>query len=177
MIGKADHFLEAVNDSNKLSIGLYERSTSLRPKIDVDVKLDKINEISSEIISLIHRSHFSSLSTSQAQEDLKRHCVCLFDEILPEQIKIKIKSLSGGDIILLIDEPLVFIPWELLNDGKDYLSLKFNIGRIVRTSRAIREAGFRSVGVPPKMLVLADPMKIQVYDYQMDVFLLMRLLN
>jgi CHAT domain-containing protein/Tfp pilus assembly protein PilF len=157
MTGKANHFLEAVIDSNKLSIGFYERSTSIRAKIDVDVKLDKINEISSEVIALIHRSHFPSLSASQAQEDLRRHCVCLFDELLPDQIKTKIKGFSSGDIILLIDEPLVFIPWELLNDGKDYLSLKFNIGRIVRTSRAVRDAGFRSVGVPPKMLVLADP--------------------
>ena len=129
----------------------------LRAKIEVDIKLDKISDISSEIIALIHRSHVPSLMTSQVQEDLKRHCVCLFDDLLPEQIRTKIKSLSAGDILFLIDEPLVFIPWELLHDGNDYLSLKFSVGRIVRTARAIRETVFRSIGAPPKMLVLADP--------------------
>lgn len=157
MSDEETYYLEAGSDGNKLTLGFYERNTSLRPKIDIDIRLDKISELSSEIINLIHRSHFSSLSTVQVQEDLKRHCVCLFDDLLPDQIRTKIKNSSGGNIILLIDEPLVFIPWELLHEGNQYLSLKFNIGRIVRTSRQVREGMSRSVGVPPKMLVLADP--------------------
>lgn len=151
------YHLEASLNGDKLSLCFYEHSMSLKNKIDVDVKLDKINELSVEIIRIIHSSQLTSPSSSQLQGDLKRHCVCLFDELLPVQIRSKIKNISGGNIIFSIDESLVFIPWELLNDGNDYLCLKFSVGRTVRTSRLMREVASRLVGVPPNMLVLADP--------------------
>ena len=65
---------------------------------------------------------------------------------------------EAEDLIISMDDNLVDIPWELLYDGKSFLCIRFNIGRLVSTRQSISEALPRKMSSPLKMLVLSNPL-------------------
>ena len=77
--------------------------------------------------------------------------------LIPEHIARIICEMRPPNIILQIDAGLIYIPWELLHDGKEFLCIKYNMGRIVSTSQQplarSRDLGRR----PLRMLLVADP--------------------
>jgi serine/threonine protein kinase len=93
-------------------------------------------------------------------------------EILPPSTAKTIEDTQETDLVLILDETLVQVPWELLFDGKAFLMERFNVGRKVRTSLdvspapgpsglsgtpgPVRPSGRPADGQPPKILVLAD---------------------
>jgi tetratricopeptide (TPR) repeat protein len=60
-------------------------------------------------------------------------------------------------LVLSLDEELVGIPWELLYDGREFLSLKFDLGRFIHTKEKLSSPQYRSQGSALKILILANP--------------------
>ena len=58
---------------------------------------------------------------------------------------------------LILEESLLFIPWEILYDGKEFLAEKYNIGRIVLSKEVHVLPSRRQTSRPLTMLILADP--------------------
>ena len=49
------------------------------------------------------------------------------------------------------------LPWELLNDGRQFLCQRFNMGRSVKTRQNLIGARTRLLARPLRMLILSDP--------------------
>ncbi len=56
-----------------------------------------------------------------------------------------------------MNDALVDVPWELLFDGKDFLSLRFNMGRVVSTKQPVHTRAMRSTNQSLRMWIVADP--------------------
>jgi len=81
----------------------------------------------------------------------------LFDEVLPRPVKEALRTAAEGELQLVLDEGLVFVPWELMHTGSAFLGIAFGVGRIVRTPQTV-------IGLPRpapedrwRMLILCDP--------------------
>ena len=81
----------------------------------------------------------------------------LYDELFSIGVKEKLKKTRAEYLSLKIDDHLVQVPWELLFDGQQFLCLRFNMGRLVKTRQSLPAAGMRKLDLPLKMLILADP--------------------
>lgn len=82
-------------------------------------------------------------------------------EVLPSSTARILEETREVDLVLILDENLVQVPWELLFDGKTFLIERFNVGRKVRTNLDISSppgtsSPKDSAGQPPMILVLAD---------------------
>jgi class 3 adenylate cyclase/tetratricopeptide (TPR) repeat protein len=81
----------------------------------------------------------------------------LYGMLLPADIASFIAEMQPPDLILQIDAGLSFIPWELLYDGKEFLCVKTNMGRMVSTPQQ-PFAGSKDLGRGPlRILLVADP--------------------
>jgi|GEM_PF-526352 len=81
----------------------------------------------------------------------------LYDKLLTSEAKRLLHTTQAKDLTLVLDDPLIQIPWELVYDGEQFFCQKFNMGRIISTSQTVLNAKARSVGRPLKMLILANP--------------------
>jgi CHAT domain-containing protein len=80
-----------------------------------------------------------------------------YDELFTLAVKEKVKETKAEHLSLYLDDQLVHVPWELLNDGRQFLCQRFNMGRLVKTRQTILGSKTRLLARPLKMLILADP--------------------
>ncbi len=118
---------------------------------------DSISELCSDIFNIFGRTDPQGRVTDKCIEELRKSAILLYDQIFTRQIKDEIRKTQATHLIFYIDEGLVHIPWELLHDGTNYLSLRFAVGRIVLTSREISSEGKRDITSKLKMLAICDP--------------------
>lgn len=157
MSSQSTLILEIVSAKNKLSMSLYERSSTVHQHEDIFVSFQEIDNLCQEVTNLLNKSNEKGKLASGVYSELKKVGQLLYDQLLTNNIKHKFKSTKIENLLILIDEGLVHIPWELLYDGVQFLCLRFNIGRNVKTRQVLRDAGQKTIGAPIKMLILADP--------------------
>lgn len=92
-----------------------------------------------------------------SRELLRKLGALLFDEVLPRRIKDALRAAGTGQLQLVIDQALVFVPWELMHHGTQFLGLAFGIGRIVRTPQSVSGLPRRPPEKRWRMLILCDP--------------------
>jgi len=162
--------LELLKSDDALKMALFEQSefaSTLRHFSQVKVSFGYINSLCSDIVSILNKARrapanapYSGLKGHPDEsllEELKKTGSFLWGQVLPRNIKERLKSVEPCDLLLSMDEELIAIPWELLYDGEDFLCLKFNTGRLLRTRHSEPQAKFRSVTSRLKMLILANP--------------------
>lgn len=153
--------VEITKEGDKLKVSAYERSKSaehtLRHYIESNIPFNKIHELCDEITTLLNKATRSNFQQDNLSDELRKIGQLLFDQLFPSEVKTKIRSTESKFLILSIDELLVQIPWELLHDGSSFLSVKFALGRVVRTRQKFNQNKLRGVGSPVRMLILADP--------------------
>lgn len=71
------------------------------------------------------------------EETLQEFGGFLYNTLLVSETKERIRKISHDHMILQIDDELLSIPWELLYDDSDFLSLKFSVGRMIGTEERI----------------------------------------
>lgn len=91
-----------------------------------------------------------------ALQALRKNGLFLWDQLVTPDVKEVLQQSPAVYLFLVIDEELVPVPWELLYDGNEFLALKFNMGRLIRT-RSRKPPPVRRIDGPLKMIVLADP--------------------
>ncbi len=155
------YVIEITKGEGKLKVSGYEKSEleqkTVRPYKDRDVDQAKLDNYIAEIINLLKRATQPGKISKEILNELKTVGQALYEALFTDNVKEQLAATKAEDLILNIDDQLVQIPWELLYDGNSFLSLRFNIGRVVRTRQEVSEGKPRPVSMPLKMLVLADP--------------------
>jgi class 3 adenylate cyclase/CHAT domain-containing protein len=120
------------------------------------LQLNQIEETSTKISETIRMANLDG-ALRQASVDLENHGKLLFDLLFPDEMKRRIRQLTSEFLILKLDDACVHIPWELANDGHDFLCCRFSLGRMVRTSQSIRYERRPLPTETLSLLVLSDP--------------------
>ncbi len=141
---------------DKLVLSCSDEQTPFYQSEEIAFNLKAIENLCEEIRFLFNKSNASGRLSSGLLEELKKVCLILYDSLLSARVKDRLKKAGCVNLILRLDEPLIFIPWELLYNGEDFLCLVFNIGRRVTTTQSLVESFQRQPKLPLKMLMLAD---------------------
>ncbi|MBF0595220.1 MAG: CHAT domain-containing protein [Candidatus Omnitrophica bacterium] len=149
--------LEAAITDNKITMCVYEDGSTLPHYDQTSVSLQEVFLLCNEIIKLLNKANNGGGRSAGISAELKKAGQCLYDQLLTESAKKKFRASKAVNLEVYIDEGLVAVPWELLFDGAQFLCLRFNMGRKVKTRQPSRSSGDRVSGFPIKMLILADP--------------------
>ncbi|MDP3731716.1 MAG: tetratricopeptide repeat protein [Candidatus Omnitrophota bacterium] len=152
--------LEIFRQDSMLAMSAFEEkelAQTIRHYSQLPVPFSEINKLCQEVISILNKASEKGTLLSDYLDSLKKTGQILWDHLLTRSVKDRLKTTIIKDLILAIDEELINIPWELLYDGNEFLCLKFNLGRLVRTKEQISLPQYRSLTTTPKMLILANP--------------------
>jgi len=152
--------LEVFKQESSLKMGLFwqnEPPATLKHYNQVPVSFEEINGLCEELICILNQHHpQTDLPTAEAQS-MRKIGRLLWDHLISRPIKEKLKSSLSSQLTLSLDEELIHIPWELIFDGSDFLSLKFSMGRLVRSRGDSISPRYRNLSDRLKMLILANP--------------------
>lgn len=152
--------LEILRQDSLLAMSVFEEkelSQTLRHYSQLPVSFTEINKLCLEVISILNKVGRKGTYICDYIDSLKKTGQMLWDHLLTRSVKDRLKTTIIKNLVLTIDEELIHIPWELLYDGNDFLCLKFNLGRLVRTKEQLSPMQYRSLTSTPKMLILANP--------------------
>jgi len=100
---------------------------------ETEIAIEKIDGLVREIIYYLNRINILKNPDQHLLRELKKSCQLLYNELLSQEIKIRLQNTQLKNLELIVDEQLVHIPWELLFDGQKFLCEQFSMGRQVRT--------------------------------------------
>ncbi len=149
--------LEINLDGDNLRIGFFDQASTVQFYEGIPFPRQEIEKICGDIISILHKAGQLGVLAGGTFSDLRRHGQSLFHRLLPPSVQQRLLDSHSEYLILQIDETLVPIPWELLFDGRQFLCLRFNTGRRVKTRKVNSFAPKTAASFPLKMLILADP--------------------
>ncbi|NTV29845.1 MAG: CHAT domain-containing protein, partial [Candidatus Omnitrophica bacterium] len=157
MNGQPALILDVSRTQGQVTAGLSETGATVQHYSSTEVNWAEISAISYSLIGLVEKSGQLGPLSAGAGADLKKSGRLLFEKILPVDIKRRLATASPVDLTLQIDEQLVFVPWEMLFDGEDFLCLRFNLGRCVKTRQPFARTSTRPPASPLRMLIIGDP--------------------
>jgi CHAT domain-containing protein/Tfp pilus assembly protein PilF len=152
--------LEILKQDETLKMSVFEKqelALTVRHYSQCQVSFKEINYLCREIISILNKANKKENKEPDLINSLKKAGQLLWDQLLTRAVKDRLKNTQILDLLLSIDEELINIPWELLYDADNFLCLKFNLGRLVRTKEQVSPARYRSYTGVLKMLILANP--------------------
>lgn len=89
----------------------------------------------------------------------------LWNTVFPLPVREILSLSSRKNLLILLDERLSAVPWELAYDGIDFLCRRFSCSRIVRSRGGRKCVRRREPSFPVRVLVLADPAGGLPYAY------------
>ncbi len=152
--------LEILKQDNALKMSIFEQKeliSTLRHYSQHPVSFGEIDNLCQEVTLLLNKADKKGILEPDALKSLMKTGQLLWSHLLTRPVKDRLKSAQNLDLILFLDEELINIPWELLFDADSFLSLKFNLGRLVRTKKESLRIKYRGFPAIPKMLILANP--------------------
>ena len=81
----------------------------------------------------------------------------LWESVFPRPVREILLKCPRKTLLLLLDERLAGIPWEMAYDGGDFLCRRFACSRILRSKRAEACGRERTASSPARILIIADP--------------------
>jgi len=151
-------YFHATLVGDKIQASLSEKrpgeEAAVRASEDIKVSMPEINDLSETIYSLLQKSTSPREDRKKLLSELDRAGGELFEKLFPPTFRKRLKQSIQKDMIISIDDHLVHVPWELCHDGKEFLGLRFNLGRVVSTHQEVREEKRRKVSSPLSMLVI-----------------------
>ena len=153
--------IEITKEGDHLKISAYEQNAgevnTVRHYEDLPVPMDNIGARCSEIVKTLNNANREGRITREILVKLREIGQIFRDELFTPNVKEKVSSSKADYLVMNLDDQLVHVPWELLHDGKQFLSQRFNMGRLVKTKQTIMSSKSRLLARPLKMLILADP--------------------
>ncbi|MDD2703512.1 MAG: tetratricopeptide repeat protein [Candidatus Omnitrophica bacterium] len=152
--------LEILKYGKGLKMGIFEQkdaALTVRHYSQCAVSFSHIEKLCLELTLLLNSANKKGLLENDSFISLKKIGQLLWSGLLTGQVKERLRIFQNRDLILSLDEELIDIPWELLFDGREFLSLGFNLGRQVRTKQRPHNAEYRGLSARPKMLILVNP--------------------
>jgi CHAT domain-containing protein/uncharacterized protein HemY len=152
--------LEVFKQDNSLKMCLFDHGQAvptLRHYSSVEVSWPELISLSTEMVSILNRPVRDQPSKLDQLRSLQKIGQLFWDHLLSSPIKEKLKNSPPCRLTLALDEELIYIPWELIFDGKDFLCLKFSLGRLVRSKGDSAVLQYRELTESLRMLILANP--------------------
>ena len=152
--------LEVFKQDDSLKLGLFDQeqtAPTLRHYSQVGVSFDELRSLSTEMVGILNRLPKDQASRLDQLKCLQKTGRLFWDHLLSRSIKEKLKNSASCTLTLSLDEELIYIPWELFFDGADFLGLKFNLGRLVRSKGEPTLLRYRDLADNLRMLILANP--------------------
>lgn len=150
-------YLEAAREKNRLKIGIHTSRDVIWHYEDLPAPMDKIEKTSVSMAEALNNASRKGCGGLQEFEKLKAVGQMLCDELLPLDIKEKLRKSEAEYLVLKLDDGLVHIPWELLCVDDKFLCQRFSMGRLVKTRQKIAESNERPLTKPLNMWILANP--------------------
>ncbi|MDX8390515.1 MAG: CHAT domain-containing protein [Mariprofundaceae bacterium] len=153
--------LEVVREGDSLKIGISERSaqaeSAVRNYQQKTVDGAEVDALSTIICEILQSASKGGKVSNEKLNTLKASGQQLLELLLTAQMVERLRESEPAHLQLRINDELVQIPWEVLYTGEQFLSLKFDMGRIVSTQQTTSDSGIRHLEAPLKMLIVADP--------------------
>jgi len=154
-------YLEVNREGDCLKIGAHEgikgEENTIRNYEEITVSMEMIEKRCVELVNSLNKANRRGWIPREALLSLREIGQVFHDELFPLAVKDKLKKTKAEYLCLDLDDQLVHIPWELLNDGQQFLCQKFSMGRLVKTRQALLGVRSRGLARPLDMLLLADP--------------------
>ena len=152
--------LEIFRQDQTLKMGVFEQkdiASTIRHYSQLSLSFLEIQKLCEDVVSILNKANKKGVLEPDLIPALKKTGQLLWDHLLARSIKDKLKTTIIKDLVLSLDEELINIPWELLYTGEDFLCLKFNLGRLVKSGGEVSPLQYRSLISKLKMLILANP--------------------
>lgn len=121
------------------------------------IDLSRARALYASILEVLNRANRWGSMDHGSRDLLRQRGQLLFDEVLPARIKELLRNLGDSHLTVVMDESLVFVPWELMHTGTDFVGLRWEIGRVVRTPQRVIGAARPVPEGVWRMLVVCDP--------------------
>lgn len=113
--------------------------------------------LAQRIGALVEVANLGGKIDPEAVAEVRRLGALLFDDLLPHAIKRWLREANGGSLCLGLTDGLLHLPWELMHDGREFLGLRWSIGRVGITEHEPDGILRRAPSTPVSMLIVADP--------------------
>lgn len=153
-------FLEIFRSGNRLKMSVSREKEISRTVSHYSlcaVSFDDVSRICREITGILNSACSPTAVTCEPAGNLKKYGQLLWEQLLTRSVKNCLRSAPPLGLVLSLEEELVGIPWELLYDGNEFLGLKFNVGRLIRSQDEQAQPRYRNIPSRPRMLILANP--------------------
>ncbi|MBU3958905.1 MAG: tetratricopeptide repeat protein [Candidatus Omnitrophica bacterium] len=152
--------LEISRQGNQLLMSIFEKrelASTIRHYSQQPVSFTEINRLCQEIISILNKPGNKVAPEADLINGLRKSGQLLWDQLLTKAVKKRLNATQISDLVLSLTEELIHIPWELLYNGKDFLCLKFNLGRLIRTKEKAGPPQYRDISDKHRILILVNP--------------------
>jgi len=152
--------LEVHKQDTHLKMSIFEHkdiAQTLRHYSQLAFSPAGVNKLSLEIKTILNKADKNGVLEDESVAELKKTGGLLWSHLFTRQVKERLRASSIRNLILSLDDELLGFPWELAFDGDDFICLKFNLGRLVRTKAHEASPVYRSFNSSPRMLILANP--------------------
>lgn len=150
-------YLEAAHEGDRLKIGIYEPGDVIWRYENFSAALKKVKTHCLDMMDMLNQTSRNGGGGAYAYDKLKAAGQRLCDELLPRSIKDALRHTTAEYLVLNLDDHLVDIPWELICIDDDFISLRFSMGRMVKTWQEVPKTIARPLVRPLKMWILANP--------------------
>ncbi|MFH0924779.1 MAG: CHAT domain-containing protein [bacterium] len=151
----------AYHEKGKIRLSLSESSGQgpLAFYQENEIATGKIDKTVREVIKLLNKINVLKDPDKHSLDELKKTCLFLYNELLNQEVKLRLQNTPYKALELIIDEQLVHIPWELLFDGQKFFCEQFSIGRQIKTKgdKIINHSNAVPQRFPLNMLIIANP--------------------
>src|SRR3989338_6498057 len=106
--------LEILKQDNLLSMSIAEQNeltSTLRHYSQLTVSFSQINKLCREVTFILNKADREGRLEADLFDNLKKTGQLLCDHLFTRQVKERLKSAQGLDLILSLDEELISIPW------------------------------------------------------------------
>jgi len=148
---------------NRLILSCFEQTSrqigTVQVYEQVEFKADHVADLCKVMVNTLNMVNRLGVFPPDSIEKLRQTGQKLQISLLTHKIMNMLSSTLADHLIVLLDEALIHIPWELIHDGKEFLCRRFSMGRLIKTSQKVDIHQGRSMALPIKMLIIADPEK------------------
>ncbi|MEW6075184.1 MAG: tetratricopeptide repeat protein [Candidatus Omnitrophota bacterium] len=152
--------LEILRQESQLKMTVFEHRdiiSTVRHYSQCTVATEEVDALCRDAYHFLDRMHKAGNKEADLYGNFRKTAQLLWENLLTRPVKDRLRTSLLKDLVLLLDEELMHIPWECLYDGNDFLALKFNMGRLLRSAEPVPQVQYRSVTDKIRMLVLANP--------------------
>ena len=142
-------------------------SATLTDEHVLPVDEEKLARLARGVVGVLARGNRARSLAEDALSELRFLGDELHRTLIPAAIEPELRR-GGGPLLLDLDEAMVPVPFELLFDGEQFLCRRFALGRAVRSTVPRRGHERRTLGMPPRALVIASDPRADLAEVQVE---------